>query len=245
MEKKDPHDTLFSILLDKDAITWQTLIQELVKNEEMDPWDIDVSIISKRYLDMLKKLKEMDFKISGKVVLAAAILLRIKSSRLVIEDIGELDSLMAAQEEESYDEFYDDLEKELAMQAREEMMPLMPRTPQPRKRKVSIYDLMGALQKALEVKERRVLRGIPTVKMEKPERGVDMGAAIQDVYRRVTEWLSNKQRLTFTELLPSQDRDDKVLTFIPLLHLAHVGQRKIDLLQNEMFGEIEIVLNKK
>jgi chromatin segregation and condensation protein Rec8/ScpA/Scc1 (kleisin family) len=131
------------------------------------------------------------------------------------------------------------------LQAREELMPLMPRTPQPRKRKVSIYDLMSALQKALEVKERRVLRSIPTVKMDVPEKQVEIGAVIQDVYRRITEWLNNKKRLTFTELLPSQEKEDKVMTFIPLLHLAHLGQRKVDLLQNEMFGEIEIVLSKK
>jgi segregation and condensation protein A len=240
----DPHDKLFSILLDKNAITWQTIIQELVKSEEMNPWDIDVSILSKRYIDMLKKLKEMDFKVSGKVVLAAAILLRIKSSKLVTEDIGELDSLMAG-EEESYDEFYGDLESDLALEAREEIMPLLPRTPQPRKRKVSIYDLMLALQKALEVKERRVLRGIPSVRMEAPERKVELGTLINDVYRRVVEFLTNKHRVTFSELLPSQDRADKVMTFVPLLHLAHIDQRKLDLLQNEQFGEIEIVLHQK
>jgi segregation and condensation protein A len=240
----DPHDRLFSILLDKNAITWQTIIQELVKSEEMDPWDIDVSILSKRYIDMLKKLKEMDFKVSGKVVLAAAILLRIKSSKLVTEDIGELDSLMAG-EQESYDDFYDELQSDLALEAREEIMPLLPRTPQPRKRKVSIYDLMLALQKALEVKERRVLRGIPSVKMDVPERKIELGTLINDVYKRVVDFLANRQRLTFTELLPSQDKNDKVMTFIPLLHLAHIDQRKLDLLQNEQFGEIEIVLHDR
>ncbi|MFH1182311.1 MAG: segregation/condensation protein A [Candidatus Woesearchaeota archaeon] len=241
---QDPHDRLFSILLDKNAITWQTIIQELVKSEEMDPWDIDVSILSKRYIDMLKKLKEMDFKVSGKVVLAAAILLRIKSTKLVTEDIGELDSLMAG-EQESYDDFYDELQSDLALEAREQIMPLLPRTPQPRKRKVSIYDLMLALQKALEVKERRVLRGIPSVKIDVPERKIELGALINDVYRRVVEFLTNRQRLTFSELLRSQDKADKVMTFIPLLHLAHIDQRKLDLLQKEQFGEIEIVLHEK
>lgn len=240
----DPHDRLFSILLDKNAITWQTIIQELVKSEEMNPWDIDVSVLSKRYIDMLKKLKEMDFKVSGKVVLAAAILLRIKSSKLVTEDIGELDSLMAG-EQESYDEFYDDLQSDLAIETREEIMPLLPRTPQPRKRKVSIYDLMLALQKALEVKERRVLRGIPSVKMDAPERKIELGTVINEVYKRVVDFLAQRQRLTFSQLLPSQDKADKVMTFIPLLHLAHIDQRKLNLLQNEQFGEIEIVLHDK
>ena len=38
-------------------------------------------------------------------------------------------------------------------------------------------------------------------------------------------------------------KEDKVFTFIPLLHLTN--QRKIDLNQENHFGEIEIVLAKR
>jgi len=40
-------DKLYEMLMNKDEITWQTIIYDLVKTGEMDPWDIDVSIFLK------------------------------------------------------------------------------------------------------------------------------------------------------------------------------------------------------
>ena len=71
-------EQIFDMLLKENEVTWQTIIQDLVKKEGMDPWDVDVSKLSQRYISTLKKLKEHDFRVSGKVVLAAAILLKIK-----------------------------------------------------------------------------------------------------------------------------------------------------------------------
>ncbi|MCP3686388.1 MAG: segregation/condensation protein A [bacterium] len=237
-------DKVFEIVLEKDEVTWQTMLYDLIKKEGMDPWDVNVSVISKRYMDMLKKLKEMDFRISGKMVLAAAILLKLKSNKLIGEDIDELDRLMAGDEDE-YDSFYEDLEGEYAKKrVQEDGAPLMPRTPQPRKRKVSVYDLMASLNRALEVRDRRVMRSIPSVKIDIPKKKVDVTALIGDVYGRAKDMLSNNQKLTFSQLIPSDTKEDKVYTFIPLLHLAHHDQRKLDLWQEKPFEEIEITLNK-
>ena len=54
---------------------------------------------------------------------------------------------------------------------------------------------------------------------------------------------NNQNKLTFSQLVPSQEKEDKVFTLIPLLHLT--TQRKIDLDQEEHFGEINIILNTK
>ena len=141
-------DKIFEMLFDKDEITWQTILYDLVREEKMNPWDVDISLLTQKYLKMLKKFKEMDFRLSGKIVLAAAILLKIKSNKLV-GDADKLQELMTSTGEE---EFYEDLSEEELQEIEEAK--LIPRTPQPRKRKVSIYDLVGALQQALEVKKR-------------------------------------------------------------------------------------------
>jgi len=54
-----------------------------------------------------------------------------------------------------------------------------------------------------------------------------------------------KETLTFTKLVPSEKKEDKIYTFIPLLHLDN--QEKVNLMQKEHFGEIEIEMleNKK
>src|SRR3989338_6506078 len=97
----NPHDRIFSIIFSKsDEVTWQSIIFELVKSEQMDPWDVDISAITQKYIEMLRTLKEHDFSVSGKVLLAAAILLKMKSHKLVGEDLNELDRLLIGVEEE-------------------------------------------------------------------------------------------------------------------------------------------------
>lgn len=235
-------EKIFSILFDQDEITWQSIIYELVRTEQMNPWDIDVSLLSQRYIGMLKKLKELDFRISGKVLLAAAILLRIKSDRLLGHDIDAFDRMFSSDEEEG---FYEELESEMKAGAVNlEDQRLIPKTPQPRKRKVSVYDLVDALQKALKVRRRRILQTIPTKKIEVPQKKMDISEVIKRIYSQIVDFFRfNKTKLTFTQLVPSEKKEDKVLTFIPLLHLT--TQRKINLFQKEHFGEIEVRLNKQ
>src|SRR3989338_10607117 len=234
------HDKIFEILFNKDEISWQSLLLELVKEEGMDPWDINISLLSKKYIEMLGSLKKMDFHISGKVVLAAALLLKVKSNRLVGEDILNLDRFFAnSQEEESYEDFASDLEFE-QLPDTSGIPILIPHTPQPRKRKVSIYDLMEALQKAMDVKKRRIMRQLPSGRiLTLPTRSFDIGNAIRELYLKIKGYFNQGQeKIMFSQIVPSEEKKDKVYTFIPLLHLA--TQRKIDLMQQEHFGDIEI-----
>ena len=241
------HDRLFEILFEKDEVTWQTMLYELVRSEDMNPWDIDMHKISERFLEMISVMKEMDLRVSGKVILAAAILLKLKSNRLLTDDITNLDRLFAQTEEEEdqdglLDELVDDYKGQREVLKNVE---LIPRTPQPRKRKVSIYDLVGALQKAMEVKKRRVMRDIPNVELRIPDKKVDISKIITQVFGKIKLFFmkSEAKRLKFSELIPDTTKESKVYTFIPLLHLTN--QRKIELEQKRHFGEIEIELLKQ
>ncbi|MHA1409623.1 MAG: segregation/condensation protein A [Candidatus Odinarchaeia archaeon] len=236
-------ERIFNLLFNEDEITWQNIIYDLVNSEEMNPWDVDISLISQKFLQRIKKLKETDFRISGKVVLASAILLKIKSNHLLVHDISALDSLINSQEMDE-DAFYDELEGEIEENPKYESKPLVPRTPQPRKRKISVFDLVNALEKAIEVQDRRIINKSKAPAVEIPQKSLDMSVVIKEVYKKVTAFFKkNKNKLTFTQLLPSESKEDKVLTFIPLLHLDN--QRKVNLLQEKHFGEIEVKLNKK
>lgn len=239
--RQENHDQILEILSNKDEITWQSLLFELVKSEQMDPWDIDVSLLSKKYLFTIKKLKEMDLVFSGKVVLAAALLLKIKSTRLLNEDMDHFDNLISGKSE---DLLYEDSIADSGERQKIDIsgIGLIPRTPQPRKRKVSIYDLVDALRLALETDRRRLLR-IRPIEMIIPENTFDISAAMKTLYAKISEFfVSGKSaKLTFADLVPSEEKKDKILTFIPLLHLTN--QRKIDLMQDIPFGEIEVRLN--
>ncbi len=243
------NEQIYNVLFNNDEITWQSVIYDLVSSEKMDPWDVDVSLLSNKFLEKLKKLKEMDLKISGKVLLAAAILLRVKSTRFMEEDIGALDALIASAnapeaEEQAFEELFDYSDAG-AVNLGERPM-IYPRTPQPRKRKVSVFDLVNALEKALEVYQRRPPRASEAPKVFAPEKPRDINLVIRDVYNKVINFFKKnnlKAKLTFNLLLPDQTKEEKIFTFIPLLHLDH--QRKVDLLQEHHLGEIEIKLLEK
>lgn len=234
-------DKLYNILTRKDSVTWQTIIQELVKTEELDPWNVDVTVLANRYKKALDTMKEHNFFISGKMVLALAFLLKIKADKLLNEHIAAFDSQLFRQDEE--DLFEEDgafIENPLA---NETIPQLLIKTPQPRKRQLTINDLMEALEKALEVDVRRTVRRIQDdVTINEaviPEKKIDISELIKDVYDKVKAYFSTKDRITFDELLDnSNDKYEKIYTLVPLLHLD--CQQKINLEQEIPFGTIHI-----
>ena len=241
-------EQIYKLIFDEDEITWQSLLMDLVRQEGMDPWDIDISKLAKSYLDSVRKMKVANLKISGKVVLASALLLKVKSKRLVGQEMEQLDRLFQqTQEQAAYAEDYDDVNLLEPMFAQEDSdTPLYPKTPQPRKRKVSVFDLVEALEKAMDVRKRRVVRALPSAqrKLVFPD-SMDISEVIVGVYNQIKDYFkkNGKKALTFSQLLPSKDKESKVFTFIPLLHLSN--ERRVNLNQQEHFGEIEVELLKK
>ncbi|MBI2507714.1 segregation/condensation protein A [Candidatus Woesearchaeota archaeon] len=234
-------DRIFELLLKEDEITWQTILYDLVKTEEMNPWDIDISLLARKYIEAVKKLQEMNFAVSGKVILASAILLKMKSQKLVEEDIARFESIINPPDEEFIPEGLD----QNSIEALEEnKIVVIPKMPQPRRRKVSLQDLISALQKALRVDQNRTVRreyalDVPIV--IPPEKKTNINDIIDQIYSKIIGIFKTEKKLTFDMLVKSSRREDKIATFVPLLHLDH--QRRIDMLQDEHFGDIEIKIN--
>jgi segregation and condensation protein A len=235
-------DQILDMLLKRDEITWQDLIKGLIKSEEMDPWDVDISLLAQRYVDIVKQLKEVNFFVSGKVVLAASILLKIKTNNLLNSHFANFDSLLFSNDDDEEDQGYsgnyykgtNDLNVKLTI-----------KTPQTRKRKVTLNDLVGALEKALEVDERREIRKrrferIPE-EIKIPERKINLGEKIKSIHGTIIEWFQKSNSdITFEHLLDGGDKTDKVYTFMPLLHLEN--HDKICMNQPKHFENIYIRL---
>jgi segregation and condensation protein A len=235
-------DQIMSLIFEEEEVNWQSLLMDLVKAEGMDPWDIDISDIASKYIEVVKRLSETNLRVSGKVILASAILLAVKSKRLLGEEMGELDKLFAFSQQQ--DEIGDFADVDLLQRPRagdDLNKMIFPRTPQPRKRKVSVYDLVEALEKAMKVRNRKLLKQLPNArqKINLPD-AIDITEVIVRVYKQIKDYFaSNKdEKLTFSRLLPAEDKQSKVFTFIPLLHLE--TERRINLMQQKHFGEIEI-----
>jgi len=239
-------DAFFSQLVEQDEISWKAMILDSVKAGEMDPWDIDISHISSKFLEMLTKLKELNFQVSGKVILTSALLLKLKSKRFVDEDITALDQLIASteiQDEEFFDSEYSDEnyenDRSVTVGYGDEQVTLQKRTPLARKRKVSVYDLIEALEHALQTKKKRTIRervNAPPVII--PKKSFDISMSMDHVYENIKGQFEAKKDISFSQLIPSESKNDKIYTFIPLLHLRNA--RKLDLHQDEHFTDFSI-----
>jgi segregation and condensation protein A len=236
---------ILDLIVSKDDVSWKAIIFDLIATEQMDPWDINISQIAAKFIVQVRKLQEMDFRIGGKVVLASAVLLKLKAERLRDEELAQLDAIIRSADEPvdlGLEEFQ---ELEQPMFAPGERPTLIPRTPQPRKRKVSVYDLVEALEKALEMDARRpvktVARTLDTI--DPPTHHIDISLVIREVYQRVFghyEVDKNDSTLMFHHITQSKDPRDLVMAFIPLLHLENA--RKVDMEQPDHFGPISIHL---
>src|SRR3989338_1722228 len=244
---------VFDLIFKEDEMSWQSILMDLVKQQGMDPWNIDISNLANSYVKKIKQLKELNLRISGKVILASALLLKVKSKLLIGDEMAKLDSLFRKSQEDpvyiaDFDENIDLLEPMLEQALSGENSGLTPRTPQPRKRKVSIFDLVDALDKAMKLRKRRIEREIPRShkKIIMPS-GVDISEVIVNVYSDIKDHYKDKNKskdkLTFSKLIPADDKETKVFTFIPLLHLYN--QRRVDLDKKKHFVDIEIHLLKK
>ena len=123
-----------------------------------------------------------------------------------------------------------------------------PRTVRPRERKVTVIELMNALKKAIEVDKRREKRRVAIEELIIPE---DIFKSKKDLLpdqiKTINEKLlalfsKNKEKILFEKLLNSGDEQDKVQTFLPILHLANDG--KLNIHQKKPFEKIYLeVLN--
>ena len=240
-------DSLLETLLHEDDITWQAMIFELIKTEAMDPWDIDLSNLAEKFIAMLNEMQETNLKIGGKVILASAILLRLKSGRFIDTDLAQLELLISSMNsEEEFDEFDEDGIQTTLFEKDRKKYKIYPKTPQPRKRKVSVYDLVHALEGIIEKQKIKIKRKVPDRPFEVKLESKDINLVIKDVFDRIhiEQTKTNSSAFKFSQLLPSKERDDIISTFIPLLHLTN--QRVTDLFQdNGAFSDFDIHLLKK
>ena len=228
------HELLFG-----EQLSWQSIIYDLVNSEQLNPWDIDIAFLVDRYLERVKELEEANFFVSSKVLLAASILLRMKSDVLLHEEIPGLDVILfGKKEEKKYVQERIELEDDLPS--------LIPRTPLPRFRKVTLSELMSALGDAIKTVNRRIRKEVVLKKYEMemevslPKKVFDLESKIKEIYQRLAGIFEKRsERFPFSGL-EHKDREEKIHNFVSLLHLDN--QQKIWLEQEGNFEEIWIWL---
>lgn len=237
--EKVGQNELYNLLISRE-MSWQQIILDLIKSEQLDPWDINLALLTKRYLEKIQELEESNIFISSKILLAASILLRIKSEILVDKYIRSLDEILFGKPEKK-----DRPPIEINL---DDVAELFPRSPLPRPRKVTLPELMQALSTAMVTEQRRIRKevtirhAVNRLETFLPKKRVDIREKIKEVYAKIMGFFStsNEQSMKFSEL--AKTKEEKVPSFYSLMHLDF--QKSVFLEQPKAFEEIMIYLTK-
>ncbi len=259
LENAGFEERIYNIALNKDDIDWKGLLHELILNEGLDMFDIDLSILTNRYLKTLKELKIIDFDVSGKLLTIAVFLLKNKAEILVERDLRGMTKRIAEVENVNQENIFDaidglnefDLElNQFSKLKDKELYSIKIRNPLARKRKVNIFDLIKTLEKTFEQSNKRRVNFLarhPDLHYDGPIYDIkpkDIKTIIDELHKVILKEFSNKKsqtHISFSYLIYGVKHKRGVLDkFVPLLHLHN--QNKVVLTQDEHFGEIRIGL---
>src|SRR3989339_698918 len=228
LHKKIQQEQIHDILFNRE-IGWKDIIYDLINTEQLDPWDINIVLLTDKFLEKIRQIEETNFFISSKVLLAAALLLRIKSEILLNKYVKSIDEILFGNEE---------------------IPELIPRSPMPRFKKVTLNELIESLNKAIVTENRRIKKIIidkNALRMSSysmPKRNFSIKDKIKEIYDKLFEQLKNEEKIkkiTFTQLI-GESKEERAVSFYPLLHLEN--QKKIWLEQEGHFKEIDIWLKE-
>ncbi|MCA9488117.1 MAG: segregation/condensation protein A [Nanoarchaeota archaeon] len=238
VNQEQVHDMLFNR-----EIGWQDIIYDLINTEQLDPWDIDIGILSEKFFERVQEYEEMDFFISSKVLLAASLLLRIKSEILLNQYVKSIDEILFGKKDQKKTV----LER---IELDEEIPELVPRSPMPRFRKVTLKELIGALNKAIVTENRRIKKEIVNrnalreTGISLPKRKFSIKDKLKEIHRKILDHFNENvesKKITYTDLVGT-DRDERIVSFFPLLQLEN--NKKVWLDQVDHFEEIDVWLKE-
>jgi len=224
-----------------EKLSWKEIIYDLINSEQLDPWDIDLAIVSQKYIEKIRELEEANFILSSKVLLVASLMLRIKSELLINYYIKSLDDILFNKKKE-------EIQHKLEIEEfdEDEIPSLIPRTPLPRFRKVNLNELIMALNRAVKTETRREFKrkeekdSYERAKFFLPRQTINISQRIKIINQRVKDIFSKQEKIPFSEFAGPK-KQDKIDYFVPLLHLD--TRNKLWLQQEKHLDEIWIHKN--
>lgn len=209
---------------------WEEVLWALTA--DMDPWDIDVVELVRRFREYLYRTRALGLEVPGRMVLVGAVLLRLKSE--VLRELehgngngnGHHEDLALAEEA-------DFIPEEGVYIAPELRLPVVRRP----RRKVTLAELKRALRAALaQEKRKRAEKGKRGAGEISLPQGEPFSLRAKRLFKRLLSLVNGKRDIPFRLLLSRDDPGEVVARFIELLHLDAEG--KVVLTQRRFLGEL-------
>ena len=207
------------------------ILVNFAKNGEIDPWDIDIVSVTDKFLARIEDIQMMDLRISGRTLLYASILLRMKSNWVDMDE---------PEEEDIFDDGMDFFEVD------DYPVPKLP-VRRIATRPVTLQELIAELKKAERVehrkKEKKLLRkleervAVTTDEVLGIAHEEDILGRVARLNQVLNSIFEEHESVVFSELI-GEERSENIMTYVSLLFLA--TEKKIWLQQDELFGELFI-----
>lgn len=232
------HDILFNR-----EIGWREIIFDLINTEQLDPWDVDIGLLSDKFFIRIEEMQEMDFFVSSKVLLAASLLVRLKSELILSKYLRSIDDILFGRDEE--EEKRRVLER---IELDEDIPDLIPKSPMPRYKKVTLHELIESLNKAIITENRRIKKTIVNQNALRetgitlPKRKFNIANKMKTIHGKVLAHFDanrSHKRVPYTHLI-GEEKEERALSFFPLLQLESNGEVWLE--QEDVFDEIHIWL---
>lgn len=233
------------------------ILVNMAKTGKIDPWNVDIVDVTDKYLAHLFQMKAQNLRLTGRTLLFAAILLRLKSNVLEGIDVNQIEGI---NEEEQVDEFgleddsWDDNEINTNnVVSLDEVLQRRTSIRLNRSRTVNLKDLIKQLQfyeeldrkQALKNAHERAKRRVRSYARLTPDDIVNLAhdeyieksvEVLHENLKKIFE-TQDKVELTTLTLLGL----DKISAYIALLFLTADPEANIDVYQEEFYGELYAV----
>ncbi|UCE19949.1 MAG: segregation/condensation protein A [Gemmatimonadota bacterium] len=215
------------------------LLLFLIKQQEIDIYDIPIASITKQYLDYIGLMQSLDLEVAGEYLVMAATLLLIKSRMLlpqemVDEDVEGDDPRQELVQRLLEYQQYKEVATSLSDREEEQRHVFLRQSCPPEEegegleafQKVTLFDLLSAFRQALQ-------------RISEPSfYPIHRNAlSVEDKIEEISQRLSRQGKILFVDLLASDaTRAALVVTFIALLEM--IRKRSVIIKQTKLFGDI-------
>lgn len=219
---------------------------ELVVNQQMNPWDINLIEFSKMYLARVRKASELNLIIAGKIVYMAWEILKLQSEQVLqrVDRPEQVEMMFDGWNPDNLDIFVDPFELGTGeMMLHTEEMPIDEKVRRKAERPVTLIDLLDAFEDAKKESDIRQELSKFMQKYRRPEfddkaHKENLEEDIALVWERIQK--CGQGSVPITDLYAT-GKEDRVMVFISLLFLARMG--KIQIWQEKLpYGEIFLEL---
>lgn len=218
------------------------LLLHLIKKSKMEIFDIEISEITRMYLNYIEEMTDMNLDIASEYLVMAAELIEMKSRKLLPNKKDEEEDAIEENPEEELKRRLVEYKKykestEVFRSLEENRANYYTKAPESLKRysseklendgSIGIFDLLDAFQKLLERQEYNKPKNTKITRKE---------LSVKERVAKIRDILKVHKKLNFIELFDDFSKPYVVVTFLSVLEMAK--NREINIKQDNNFSDI-------